>query len=154
MGDSLDSLRYAKYMNMLATNTMKVDPQRLTPTERAAYFHSLRVHFQVRVWKTLDKCVENPGDWGWKKINSLLLPVMTDKEAAPENLLVIIRCKCKLSSRNVCGTNLCSCRKSGLKCVAACEGCRGDECNNATAPCFEDIGDIDENDDRNMFGLF
>ena len=85
----MDSLRYAKYMNMLATNTIKVDPQRLPPTERAAYFHSLCIHFQVRVWKTLDKCVENPEDWGWKKINSLLLPVMTDKEAAPENLLVI-----------------------------------------------------------------
>ena len=73
--------------------------------------------------------------------NSLLLPTMTDKEPAPENLLVVIRCKCKLSSRNVCGTNLCSCRKSGLKCVAACEGCRGDECNNAAKPCFSDANE-------------
>eukprot|EP00794_Sanderia_malayensis_P018451 gene18451-20300_t len=55
---------------------------------------------------------------------------MTDKEAAPENLLVIIRCKCKLSPKSVCGMSLCSCSKSGLKCVAACEGCRGDDCNN------------------------
>ena len=156
IGDSLDSLRYEKYMSMIATNTMKIDPQRLPPTERAAYFHSLRVHFQIRVWKTLDKCIENPEDWGWKKMNNMLLPVMTDKEAAPDNLLVIIRCKCKLSSRNVCGTNLCSCRKSGLKCVAACEGCRGDECNNATAPFFEDNSDNDDNDmsDRNIFEIF
>ena len=106
--------------------------------------------------ENFDKCIENPEDWGWKKMNNMLLPVMTDKEAAPDNLLVIIRCKCKLSSRNVCGTNLCSCRKSGLKCVAACEGCRGDECNNATAPFFEDNSDNDDNDmsDRNIFEIF
>ncbi len=71
---------------------------------------------------------------------------MTDREAAPDNLLVTIG--------NVCGNNLCSCRKSGLKCVAACEGCSGDECNNATAPYFEDICEINGNDDRNIFLSF
>ena len=100
--------------------------------------------------------VENPEEWRLEKINSHLLPTRTDKEPAPDNLLIIIRCKCKLSSRNVCGTNLCSCRKSGLKCVAACEGCRGDECNNATEPFLEDSDDINDNDitDRNIFDLF
>ena len=89
--------------------------------------------------------------------NSLLLPTITDRKPAPENLLVVIRCKCKLSSRNVCGTNLCSCRKSRLKCVAACEGCRGDECNNAAKPCFSDADtDANENNlgDRNIFDFF
>ena len=71
---------------------------------------------------------------------------MTDKEAGPKNLLAILRCKCKLTSRNVCGTNLCTCRKSGLKCVAACEGCRGDECNNAVLPGLELQNDTNEND--------
>ena len=76
---------------------------------------------------------------------------MTDKGVAPENLLVIIRCKCKLSSRNVCGMNLCSCRKSGLKCVAACERCRGDDCNNAEEPF---VSDGVPTGDRNVFDLF
>ena len=51
-GDSLNHLRYEKYMDMVATSTSKIEPQRLPPTERAAYFHCLRVHYQVRVWKT------------------------------------------------------------------------------------------------------
>ena len=97
--------------------------------------------------------IQKSGD-GRKK-NSLLLPTITDREPAPENLLVVIQCKCKLSSRNVCGTYLCSCRKSELKCVAACEGCRGDECNNAAKPCFSDP-DANENNlgDRNIFDFF
>ena len=96
-------------MNMVATNSMKIDPHRLPPTERAAYFHSLRVHHQIRVWKSLDTCADNPEEWGWKKSTNMLLPVMTDKEAAPENILIIVRSKCKMSSKNVCGTNIWSC---------------------------------------------
>ena len=67
-----------------------------------------------------------------------------------------IRCKCKLSSRNVCGTNLCSCRKSGLKCVADCEGCGGNDCNNASESIFDDNNiDTSENEfsDRNIFNI-
>ena len=39
--NSLNFLRYDKYMHMVATNNIKVEPQRLPPTERAANFHSL-----------------------------------------------------------------------------------------------------------------
>ena len=43
---------------------------------------------------------------------------------APDDLLKVVRCKCKSTSCNQCGTNLCSCRKNGLSCVSACEECR------------------------------
>ena len=33
--------------------------------------------------------------------------------------------------KNPCGTSMCSCRKHGIKCVIACEDCRGENCNNA-----------------------
>ena len=39
-----------------------------------------------------------------------------------------------------------SVKRAGVKCVATYEGCRGDECNNATEPVFEDIVDINGND--------
>ena len=48
-GTKTDTLRYAKYMTMMAKSN-KVVPQRLPPTERAAHYHSLRVHFQVGRW--------------------------------------------------------------------------------------------------------
>ena len=88
-GDSLNHSCYEKYMDMAATSTSEIEPQRLPLTERSAYFHCLRVHYQVRVWKTFDQCVQNPKESGWKNVNNLLLPVMTDKKVAPENLLVI-----------------------------------------------------------------
>ena len=46
IGDSLQILRYASYMKMAASAT-KVNPSKLPPTERTAYFHSLRAYLQV-----------------------------------------------------------------------------------------------------------
>ena len=45
-GDTLKMLRYANYMKMAASST-KIVPGKLPPTERTAYFHSLRVYLQV-----------------------------------------------------------------------------------------------------------
>ena len=59
------------------------------------------------------------------------LHTKTDIAAAPENLRKFVRCKCKLSSRNPCGTNICSCRKNGLKCVIAYGDYREENCKNA-----------------------
>ncbi len=44
--DCLTSLRYSKFMEMMS-NGKVLEPERLPPTERAAFFHSLRVHYQV-----------------------------------------------------------------------------------------------------------
>ena len=85
------------------------------------------------LWKKLthEDIQLDPKQWGWKLDDSILTPVMTDIAAAPENLLKFVRCNCKLSSRNPCGTNICSCRKNGLKCVTACGDCQGENCKNA-----------------------
>ena len=45
-GDSLKILRYTGYMKMAASSS-KIVPAKLPPTERTAYFHSLRVYLQV-----------------------------------------------------------------------------------------------------------
>ena len=45
--DSLNSLRYTKFMEMVSSSKAPLDPQKLPPTERAAHYHSLRVHLQV-----------------------------------------------------------------------------------------------------------
>lgn len=124
--DSLSDLRYVKYMQMV-TSSKKVEPHKLPPTTRAAFFHSLRVHLQVLIWK--DPSGHFPAtQWGWKTEDTLLHPVMTDLDPAPEGLLKFIRCKCKLSSKNPCGSNVCSCHKHGLKCVAACGDSHGKDC--------------------------
>ncbi len=57
--------------------------------------------------------------------------IMTDLEPAPEFIIKFIRCKCKLSARSPCSSNVCSCRKHGLKCVSACGDCHGQNCQNS-----------------------
>ncbi|XP_065652097.1 uncharacterized protein LOC136079741 [Hydra vulgaris] len=124
---SLRKMRYLKYKQMVCEGIIK--PEKLPPTDHAAYFHGLRVHLQVVEWQMLDESFNlDPKEWGWKLDNGCLLPIPTDKEVAPPNILKVIRCDCKTSSRNMCGTNMCSCRKNGLKCMSACGGCHGQDC--------------------------
>jgi len=51
---------------------------------------------------------------------------MTDLQVAPDDLLKIVRCKCKTT----CATMMCSCRKLGHTCFSACEHCHGKLCTN------------------------
>ena len=98
----------------------------LPPTDRAAHYHSLRVHLQILKWNDLNDTRNDQAiDWGWKREKSHLIPVMTDKEPAPSDILKIIRCRCKRSC-----TTMCSCKKNGLKCVKACLNCQGESCDN------------------------
>ena len=129
--DALSDLRFAKFMAMVCSCKEELKPWKLPPTDRTGNFHSLRVHLQVMLWSKLTVTDFNPEQWGWKLTGLIFTPVMTDKDVAPQSLLQFVRCKCKLSSRNPCGNNGCSCRKNGLKCVTACGDCRGDNCKNA-----------------------
>ena len=140
-------------MEVLATCTSSVKPQVLPPTERAAYYHSLRVHLQVIQWKSLLGTSLEPADWGWKLRDGYYEPIMTDMKVAPDNILKFIRCKCKTSTKSPCGTNTCTCKKNGLKCVAACGYCHGDQCNNVEDVIAEKDSSDEENSDANIFDL-
>ena len=85
-----------------------------------SFLHGLRVHLQIITWKVLKNTEIElmPDEWGWYWKGNQLFPIMTDLDVAPESLLKVIRCRCKSTSQNQCGTNLCSCRKHGLKCVS------------------------------------
>ena len=124
--------RYLRYHDMVCSG--KIEPEKLPPTNDAAKHHGLRVHLQVIEWKMLDKSLNLPPiDWGWKETihrnKKFLTPITTTKPIAPENILKVIRCKCK-SKKRQCETNVCTCRKNGIKCMAACGGCRGENCSN------------------------
>lgn len=76
--DTLTDLRYAMHMKMAATAT-KITPSKLPPTERSAWYHSLRAYLQICQWKSLMNCDLNPLEWGWKLVNEKMTPIMTDK---------------------------------------------------------------------------
>ncbi len=105
-GELLRHMRYTKFMGIVSSSRTAIEPQKLPPTERAAFFHSLRVHLQVVIWENLGNSELDPTQWGWKLHMSKLIPIMTDIEPAPEDLLKFIRCNCKMSSRNPCGGSI------------------------------------------------
>ena len=120
----LNSVRFQKFMYKVNTSSTCVQVRSLPPTEAAAKFHSFRVYLQVQSWIGERK---HPTDWGWCNVNDKLNPIKTLLPAAPERLLKIIRCNCKLN----CESKRCTCRKHGLCCSAGCGECRGVGCSNS-----------------------
>ena len=64
--------------------------------------------------------------------DGIYVPVPTDMQPVPEDMLSVIACKCKTSTKNPCSSQICSCRKHGMQYVAACKRCCGKECENVS----------------------
>jgi hypothetical protein len=109
VSDSLNELRYTRYMDITASATAPLKPELLPPTVNAAKYHILRTHSQVKQWKSLMATDIRPTDWGWKLMDGQYVPIATDLEPAPESMLSIMRCKCRTDSRHPCSTLLCTC---------------------------------------------
>ena len=126
------NFRHLKYLHMCCKD--KIEPEKIAPTERAAVFHGLRVHFQIINCKLLMDTEEEfqikAEDWGWKVKDSRMYPIKTDQAIAPESLLKLIRCNCKSKSKLQCTTNLCFCRKHVLTCISSCGECHSELCDN------------------------
>ena len=61
------------------------------------------------------KSTLDPKDWGWRLEGASLVPVMTDQEPAPDELLNVIRCNCQATSKNLCSGSQCFCRSNGFE---------------------------------------
>jgi len=142
--DTLDKMRFTSYMKLCSSSKTAILPEHLPPTQRSAYFHCLRAHMQVVEWQSLSTETLLPSEWGWQLQNKKFVPITTDQQPAPDELLQVIRCRCKTTSNNTCGTNLCSCRRNGLPCLSACSNCHGSECNNCEKASEENDSSSDE----------
>lgn len=69
-----------------------------------------------------------------------MVPITTTMDAAPEQLLHIVSCKCTTG----CATAGCSCKKAGLLCSAVCKHCVGTACENSPQP---DTNEVDTDDE-------
>ena len=105
---NLNKIRYTFYMNVITKGL--ITPEKLP----------LTVYIQVIQWNSFLDTDKLPTDWGWKIDSGKCTPISTTLAPAPQELLNFIRCNCKPTSRDPCSTNVCSCRKNTLKCVAAC----------------------------------
>ena len=135
--ENLSSLRDVMFSRKVATAKSFVSPERLPPTAAATNFHSLRTYFQIMLWMGLATDL-NPTHWGWKEESNRLVPVMTEKNAAPDELLKVIHCNCSTG----CRSSKCSCRRYDLPCILACGICQTENCENInTTPQGIDIDD-------------
>ena len=91
--DTLSSMRYSIFIKKVATAKAFVTPERVPPTSSVTTFHSLRVYYQIMAWMDVAKAMK-PTNWGWKEENHQLIPVMTEKNASPDELLKVIHCNC------------------------------------------------------------
>ena len=127
--DSLTYLRYIKYTKM-PLSAANVKPESLPVTEQAAMFHIYGVYFQ------LHELEHTHGKYfGHKRVGLEIRRCFFGTSCkrsrpAPDELLKVMRCNCQATSKNLCSERQCSCRSNRLKCVAACGGCPGTECQN------------------------
>jgi hypothetical protein len=125
-------------MNVSATSSRALQPERLVPTENSAKFHVFRAHIQAVQWKQFSTEVLIADDWGWKLHEGEYIPVASDIDIAPADILKVACCKSHSSSKKQCGTAHCQCVKYGLSCVAACKNCNGVSCENAKVQLLDD----------------
>ena len=90
LDDNLTKLRYAHYMNLVATLKQQIRPEKLPPTQSAAEYHSYRVYLQVVLWNTLMGTQVSPLEWGWKEGNGMYKPIALTKDPAPPEILNVI----------------------------------------------------------------
>ena len=128
VNSQLNKLRYKAYMQATATNEQLPRPERMPPTENAARFHMYRVHLQTVEWKLLSTSVLDPLQWGWKLHSGRYVPIDTDTDIAPPDILKVVCCRCSVDSKRPCGTRTCLCLKYGLTCISACKSCADLSC--------------------------
>ena len=86
-----------------------------------------------------------PSEWGWKVEGDKLVPVMTDKSPAPDELFQMIHCNCLEG----CNTLRCTYRRHRLACTSACEHCQdGNFDNMKNAPVINDEEEEEEEEEE------
>ena len=140
--EDLDEYRYKCFAKTVKHNASMLAS--IPPTKGAMAQHSKRVYLEIQ------NSLANPKnplpltatDFGWRKTPNGLMPIPTNLDPAPQDVLRTIFCSCMKG----CGKS-CGCRKSGLVCNIACKNCETTECSNR----FTVIDDDNENKDDISF---
>ena len=72
--------------------------------------------------------VQDMLQWGWKIEGLRMQPIVLDLEPVPGSLLKFVQCKCKLSMKNPCISNISSCHKHRQKYCGVCGDYKGENC--------------------------
>ena len=135
---SVHKLRNLTYFKAIGNSNLSTSfkLECLPPTSAALRQHSYRTYHAVQ--QALGRSLPAL-DWGWMNQNDILMPVLTDKPAAPERLLKLVSCRCKSGWQKMC-----SCRKLGIYCTVMCRGCNGQTCVNISKVDISNDADDDD----------
>ena len=73
---------YQQYLEMISKGVLQ--PEKMPPTNRAAFFHGLRAHHQIVIWKMLNdkNVILDPKDWCWFVSEDVISPIKTNNIVA------------------------------------------------------------------------
>ncbi|KAJ8418782.1 hypothetical protein AAFF_G00002810 [Aldrovandia affinis] len=126
------------------------ESDKLPPTLGALKQHVLRAHIQARVWGQTDIVQQeflDPLQNGYyKDKDGQLKPVTTEFLPAPEAIIEMVRCQCKVD----CSSHRCSCNSVELPCTELCQcsaDCQNDEDSQDITLASDSDGDSEDNGD-------
>ena len=104
-----------------------------------------RVHLQILQWiNSTCTTVANPQEWCWKEYEQKYIPIATDIDIGPAEIMKVVCCKCRSDSWKPCGGQNCTCNFYRLSCTTICKNCYGTLCENRSAPSINFSGDQDD----------
>ena len=103
---SLTASRYGIFTKKVVSAKSFVTPERLTPTDSATKFNSLKLYNQTMSWVGMESYIY-PLDWGWRLEDNQ--PIISDTNAALDTILKMAHCHCLTG----CSGPRCCCRKHG-----------------------------------------
>lgn len=78
----------------------------------------------------LSTTVANLQEWDWKEHEQKYIPIATDIDIGPAEIMKAACCKCRSDSRKPCGGQNCMCNFYRLPCTTACKNCNETSCEN------------------------
>ena len=134
------------WCSMFSQNAAAGLVEALPSTEGAAAQHSLGAYLQAQ--NCMDAVAEHvymdPCGYGWTLGGNSYETVSTLDPMAAEELLKFISCNCK----GDCSNWRYSCKKNDVKCISACQNCKGITCKN----CIDD-GESGEDSEIDAWGI-
>ena len=122
------------------------ETSRLPPSPGAFLQHVKRSCVPLLIWHSsnlYETIAPIHTDLGWNDSEGVMMPICTEDEIAPEDLVTLVSCSCN----GACSNNHCTCKKNNVACTDFC-GC-GDSCMNSDMrPPDNLVGENDEDEEE------
>lgn len=87
-GQSIQDIRYNRFITSSSSTEIEKRLATLPPTVSAAHEHGKRVYYQMQKWT--GNFSLRPENWGWKRVQIILIPVMTTDPPASKELCQMV----------------------------------------------------------------